>query len=148
MHTIEDHKKTVPVATSRRHDLTASSTPRWRVRAYKLSFRPIQILPSSHRCFRVALLISRNLVFPIIRAILLWYKKYFSDYYLVKFFRMDNALEFKSHAFEDYCTILGITLTYSAPYERSQNGLVEAFIKKLRLVFRPLSIHAKLPDSF
>jgi transposase InsO family protein len=61
---------------------------------------------------------------------------------------MDNALEFKSHAFEDYCTVLGITLTYSAPYECSQNGLVEAFIKKLRLVFRPLSVHAKLPDPF
>lgn len=60
---------------------------------------------------------------------------------------MDNALEFRSHAFEDYCTATGITLTYSAPYEHSQNGLAETFIKKLQLVSRPLPLHAKLPDS-
>lgn len=61
---------------------------------------------------------------------------------------MDNALEFWSHVFEDYCTATGITLTYFAPYEHSQNDLAKAFIKKLQLITRPLLLHAHLPDSF
>jgi hypothetical protein len=42
---------------------------------------------------------------------------------------MDNTLEFRSHAFEDYCTATRITLIYFAPYEHSQNRFAEAFIK-------------------
>jgi hypothetical protein len=38
---------------------------------------------------------------------------------------MDNAQDFWSHAFEDYCTTTGITLTHSFPYEHAQNGLAE-----------------------
>jgi hypothetical protein len=105
------------------------------------------LIDASGSHLEVALLTTRNLVFPKILAILLRYKNHFPDH-PVKFLRMDNALEFRSHAFEDYCTTSGITLTYSAPYEHSQNGLAEAFIKKLQLVTRPLLIHAKLPDSF
>ena len=44
---------------------------------------------------------------------------------------MDNAQEFRSHAFEDYFIAMGITLTYSVLYEHSQNGLAEVFIKKI-----------------
>lgn len=61
---------------------------------------------------------------------------------------INNTLEFRSHAFEDYCTVSGMTLNYSAPYEHSQNGLAKAFIKKLQLVFRSLLLHAKRPDTF
>ena len=61
---------------------------------------------------------------------------------------MDNAQEFKSQQFEDYCTATGISLTYAVPYEHSQNGLAEAFIKKIQMICRPLLIHAKLPSSF
>ena len=60
---------------------------------------------------------------------------------------MDNAMEFRSHAFEDYCVATGITLTYSVPYEHFQNGLAEAFIKKVQLVIRPLLLQAQLPSS-
>jgi hypothetical protein len=60
---------------------------------------------------------------------------------------MDNAKEFKSHAFEDYCIATGINLTYSVPYEHAQNGLAEAFIKKIQLVARPLLLHANMPSS-
>ena len=60
---------------------------------------------------------------------------------------MDNAKEFRSHAFEDYCIASGITLTYSVPYEHSQNGMAEAFIKKIQLVARPLLLHANLPTD-
>jgi hypothetical protein len=60
---------------------------------------------------------------------------------------MDNAQEFRSHAFEDYCTATGIQLTYSVPYEHAQNGLAEAFIKKVQLITRPLLLHAHLPSD-
>ena len=95
----------------------------------------------------VALLTTRNLVFPRILAILLRYKNHFPEH-PIKFLRMDNAMEFRSHAFEDYCIASGITLIYSMSYEHSQNGLAKAFFKKLQLVTRPLLLHAELPDSF
>ena len=60
---------------------------------------------------------------------------------------MDNAAEFRSKTFEDFCTATGIHLMYSVPYEYSQNGLVEAYIKKLQMVARPLLLHAKLPAT-
>ena len=51
-----------------------------------------------------ALLTTINLVFSIILAILLRYRNYFSNH-PVKFLRMDNVLEFSSHALEDYCIV-------------------------------------------
>lgn len=105
------------------------------------------LIDASKNHVEVALLTTRNLVFPRIHAILLRYKNHFSDHH-VKFFRMNDALEFKFYALEDNCTVFGISLTYSFPYEHSQNGLLEAFIKKLQLIFCPLFFHAKFPDSF
>ena len=95
----------------------------------------------------VTLLTTRNLIFPRILAILLRYINHFSNHH-VKFLKMNDVLEFKFLALEDNCTASGINLTYSFSYERFQNGLAEAFIKKLQLIFRPLFLHAKLPDSF
>ena len=60
---------------------------------------------------------------------------------------MDNAQDFRSHAFEDYCIVTGISLTYLVPYEHTQNGLAEAFIKKIQLIARPLLLHANLPSN-
>lgn len=57
---------------------------------------------------------------------------------------MDNVQEFRSHAFEDYCIAVGITLTYYIPYEHSHDGLAGAFTKKVQLITRPLLLHAKL----
>lgn len=67
------------------------------------------------------------------------YKNHFPEYH-VKFLHMDNVLEFRSYAFEEYCTAIGIILTYSATYEHSHNGLAEGFIKKFQLVVRPLHL--------
>ena len=112
------------------------------------SFRYFLVLiDASESHLEVALLTTRNLVFSRIIVILLRYKNHFLEY-PVKFLRMNNALEFRSHVFENYCTASGITLTYVAPYEHSQNGIAEAFIKKVQLITRLLIIHAKLPDSF
>ena len=63
----------------------------------------------------------------------------------IKILRMDNAKEFRSQHFEDYCLATSTELTYSIPYEHLENGLAEAFIKKIQLISQPLLIHAGLP---
>ena len=63
---------------------------------------------------------------------LICFKAHFPDY-PIKTLRMDNAQEFRSKSFEDYCTTTRIELTYSVPYEHAQNGLVESFIKRCRV---------------
>ena len=104
------------------------------------------IVDASGNHFEVSLLPTRNMVFPRLLAVLLRYRNHFPDH-PIKFLRMDNAQEFRSHVFEDYYTTIGITLTYSVPYEHSQNGLAETFIKKIQLIARPLLLHANLPSN-
>jgi hypothetical protein len=107
------------------------------------------IVDTSRSRFEVSLLPTRNMVFPRLLAILLHYKCHFPDH-PIKYLCMDNAQEFRSHAFEDYCTATGITLTYSTPYEYAQNGLAEAFVRKIQLIasnVRPLLLHANLPSN-
>ena len=94
------------------------------------------LVDASGRHAEVSLLTTRNMVFPKILAMILKFRNHFPEN-PIRFLRMDNALEFKSHAFEDFCPASGIELTYSAPYEHAQNGLAEAYIKKLQLVVRP-----------
>ena len=72
--------------------------------------------------FEVSLLPTYNMVFPRLLGILIRSRNHFPDF-SVKYLRMDNAQEFRSHTFEDYCVSTGITLTYSMSYEHSHNGL-------------------------
>ena len=46
----------------------------------------------------------------------------------IKSIRMDNATEFSSCAFNDYCMALGIEVQHSVPYVHTQNGLAESLI--------------------
>ena len=52
--------------------------------------------------------------------------------------RMDNAAEFSSKAFNDYCMTLGIQVQHSVPYVHTQNGLAESLIKRIKLIARHL----------
>jgi hypothetical protein len=54
---------------------------------------------------------------------------------------MDNAGEFTSKVFNDYCMALGIKVEHSVPHVHTQNGLTESLIKRIKLMARPL-IHA------
>ena len=80
--------------------------------------------------FEVSLLSSKNIVFAKGLAMLIKFITHHPDF-LVKTLRMDNAKEFRSQYFEDYCLATRIDLTYSVSYEHSQNGLAEAFINKI-----------------
>ena len=95
--------------------------------------------------FEASLLSSVNIVFAKVLAMLIKFKTHHLDF-LVKILRMDNAKKFRSQHFEDYCLVTSIELTYSVPYEHSQNGLVKVFIKKIQLINRPLLIHVGLPS--
>ena len=97
--------------------------------------------------FEVSLLSTRNLAFSKIMASLIRFRTHFPEN-PVKTLRMDNAKEFRSQKFEDYCVATGISLSYAVPYEHAQNGLAEAFIKKIQIISRPLLLHANLPSSF
>ena len=60
---------------------------------------------------------------------------------------MDNAAEFFSKAFIDYCMALGINVEHSVPYVHTRNGLAESLIKRVKLIARPLLQNCKLPTS-
>ena len=86
------------------------------------------------------------MISPKTLATLLRYMNHFHEF-PIKYLLMDNVQESRFHAFEDFCTALGINHANSVAYEYSQNGLAEAFVKKIQLVARPLLLHAKLSSS-
>ena len=104
------------------------------------------LVDASGKHAKVSLLSTRNLAFPRLLAMIIKIKALNPDV-RIKTLRMDNATEFRSKTFEDFCTATGIHLTYSVPYEHSQNGLAEAYIKKLQMVARSLLLRAKLPAT-
>ena len=67
--------------------------------------------------------------------------------YSIKSIRLDNAGEFTSQTFDDYCMSLGIEIEHSVPHVHTQNGLAEAFIKRLQIIARTLLMRTKLPVS-
>ena len=60
---------------------------------------------------------------------------------------MDNAAEFSSCAFNEYCMALGIQVQHSVPYVHTQNGLTESLIKRVKLIARLLLQNCNLPTS-
>ena len=65
----------------------------------------------------------------------------------IKTIRLDNAGEFSSQTFLDYCMSIGIDVQHPVAHVHSQNGLAESFIKRLQLIARPLLLKSKLPLS-
>jgi hypothetical protein len=59
--------------------------------------------------------------------------------------RLDNAAEFSSQTFNDYCMAQGIEVQHSVPYVHTQNGLPESIIKRIKLIARPLLHNCNLP---
>jgi hypothetical protein len=52
--------------------------------------------------------------------------------------RLDNATEFSSWAFDDYCMAQEIEVQHSVLYVHAQNGLPESPIKRIKLIARLL----------
>ncbi|WRX33960.1 Reverse transcriptase [Theobroma cacao] len=76
-------------------------------------------------------------------------KKYFSRLIMeeANTIRLDNAGEFTSQAFNEYCMSIEINVEQSVSHVHTQNGLVESLIKCLKLIARLLLMKFKLPIS-
>ena len=67
--------------------------------------------------------------------------------YTIKKVKFDNAGEFTSQTFNDYCISIGIAVEHPVAHAHTQNGLAESLIKRLQLIARLLIMRTKLPIS-
>ncbi|KAK2436707.1 putative mitochondrial protein [Trifolium repens] len=104
------------------------------------------LIDASTRWSHVCLLSTRNQAFARLLAQLIRIRAHFPDY-PVKKIRLDNAAEFSSQAFNDYCMSIGIDIEHPVAHVHTQNGLAESFIKRIKLIARPLLMRSKLPIS-
>ena len=94
----------------------------------------------------MCLLSTRNLAFARLLAQIIRLRAQFPDHQ-IKRIRLDNAGEYSSHAFDEYCMSIGITVEHPVAHVHTQNGLAESFIKRLQLIARPLLMRTKLPTA-
>ena len=95
------------------------------------------LIDASTRWSHVCLLSRRNHAFARFIAQIIKLRAHYPKYG-IKIIRMDNAAEFSSRAFNDYCMALSINVKY-IPYVHTQNGP--------ELVARPLLHNCNLPTS-
>jgi hypothetical protein len=104
------------------------------------------LIYASTRWSHVCLLSTQNHVFAKIMAQVIRLKASFPENW-IQSIRLDNAAEFSSRAFNNYCTAQGIQVQYFVPYVYTQNGLIESLIKIIKLIERPLLHKCNLPIS-
>ena len=104
------------------------------------------LIDASSRWSSVSLLTKRNTAFAKFIAQIIKLRTQFSEY-AIKKVRLDNAGEFTSQAFDDYCMSMGIDVEHPVPHVHTQNGMAESLIKRLQLIARPLVLRTKLPIS-
>ena len=104
------------------------------------------LVDASTRWSHVCLLSTRNTAFAKLLSQIIKLRAHHSDY-LIKSIRPDNAGEFTSQTFDDYCMSIGIEVEYHVPHVHTQNSLAEAFIKCLQLITQTLVMRTKLPVS-
>jgi hypothetical protein len=101
------------------------------------------LIDASTRWSHVCLLSTRNHAFARFIAQIIKLRAIHTEY-AIKTVKMDNGVEFTSHAFNDYCMALGINVERSVPYVHTtvpyvhtQNGLVKSLIKRIKLIATP-----------
>ena len=67
--------------------------------------------------------------------------------YPIKAIRLDNAGEFTSQTFTNYCMSVRINVENHVAHTHTQNDLAESLIKRLQLIVQPLLMKTKLPTS-
>ena len=104
------------------------------------------LIDASTRWSHVCLLSNRNVAFARLLAQIIRLRAQFPDH-PINTIPLDNAGEFSSQTFLDYCMSIGIDVQHPVAHVHSQNGLAESFIKRLQLIARPLRLKTKLPLS-
>ena len=88
------------------------------------------LIDASTRWSHVCLLSTRNIAFARLLAQIIRLKAQFLDH-PIKTICLDNAGEFFSQRFLDFCMLVGINVEYPVAHTHTQNGLVESLIKSL-----------------
>jgi transposase InsO family protein len=101
------------------------------------------LIDASTRWSHVCLLSIQNVAFARLFAQIIRLRAQFPDYPIKKI-RLDNANEFTSKAFDDYCMSIGIDVEHPVAHTHTQNSLAESFIKRLQMIARPLLMKTKL----
>ena len=91
------------------------------------------LIDASSRWSHVCLLSTRNIAFDRLLAQIIRLQAHFPEYPIKKI-RLDNAGEFISKTFDDYFMLVGIEVEHPIAHVYTQNGLAEAFIKRLQLI--------------
>ena len=104
------------------------------------------LVDASTRWSHVFLLSTRNLAYASLLSQIIKLRAHFPDHPF-KTICLDNAGEFSSTDFHDYCMSLGIEVQYHVAHTHTHNGLAESFIKHLQWIAGPLLLRTKLPLS-
>jgi transposase InsO family protein len=95
----------------------------------------------------VHLLPTRNQALSKILQTIVYLRNQFPENQ-TKRIRIDNAKEFTSKSFDNFCIGIGIKIEYSIPYIHEQNGIAENYNKKIQYVARTLLLQSNLPANF
>ena len=90
------------------------------------------LLDASTRWSHVCLLSTRNLAFARLLAQIIKLRAHFPEQH-IKSIRLDNAAEFTSQVFDDYCSSIRIDGEHHVPHVHTHNGLAESLIISLCL---------------
>ncbi|KAM1984386.1 hypothetical protein TB1_011753 [Malus domestica] len=101
------------------------------------------LVDASTRWSHVCLLSTKNDAFSKLLAQVIKLRAHHPDY-PIKYIRLDNAGEFISKTFDDYCMLVGVEVEHPIPHVHTQNRLAEAFNKRLQMIARSLVIRTKL----
>ena len=82
------------------------------------------LIDASSRWSHVCLLSTRNVAFANLLAQIIRLEAHFPDY-PIKNIHLDNAGEFISKAFDDYCMSVGIEVEHPIAHVHTHNGLVK-----------------------
>jgi hypothetical protein len=88
------------------------------------------LIDASTRWSHVCLVSTRNVAFARLLAKIIKLGAQFPDH-PIQSIHMNNAGEFISQTFYDYCMSIGINVEHPVAHTHTQNGLAESFIKRL-----------------
>ena len=104
------------------------------------------LIDASTRWSHVCLLSTRNVAFDRLIAQMIKLRAHIPDY-LTKTIKLENASEFTSQTFIDYCMSSGINVELLVAHTHTQNNFANSIIKRLQLIARPLLMKIKSPTS-
>ena len=100
------------------------------------------LIDASSKWSHVCLLSTRNHAFARLVSQIIQLKNNFPDN-RIKSIRMDNAWEFTSKVFNDYCMTLGIKVAHFVPHVHTQNGCWRSLTTHFRHHLKPKIIRIK-----